>query len=64
LRSLAAKSERGRLTPKELTDYRALAEEAQRIDAARAEALAELARRRGQAVQAVQAALEGGMDDA
>jgi hypothetical protein len=64
LRSLAAKSERGQLTPKELAHYRALAEEAQRIDAARAEALAELARRRGPAVQAGREALEAGGDDA
>ncbi len=59
LKQLVVKSERGRLTPKELADYRDLAQEAQRIDAARAEALAELARRRGQSVQAVQAALGG-----
>lgn len=59
LKRLVAKSERGSLTPKELADYRALAQEAQRIDAARTEALAELARRRGQPVQAVQAELGG-----
>jgi GH24 family phage-related lysozyme (muramidase) len=53
LRRLLAKSERGDLTPKERTDYQALAQEAQRIDAARVEALAELARRRGQSVQEV-----------
>jgi hypothetical protein len=66
LRRLIARSERGRLTPKELADYQWLAQEAQRIDANRAEALAELARRRGQSVQAVQAALgrEGCADDA
>ncbi|HKI30448.1 MAG TPA: hypothetical protein VKA46_01055 [Gemmataceae bacterium] len=52
LRRLIAKSERGDLTPKELADYQALAQDAQRIDAARAEALAELARRRGQSVKA------------
>lgn len=47
LRRLIARSEGGQLTPKELVDYQALAQEAQRLDAARAEALAELARRRG-----------------
>jgi hypothetical protein len=66
LRRLIARSERGRLTPKELADYQCLAQEAQRIDANRAEALAELARRRGQSVQAVKAALgrEGCAEDA
>jgi hypothetical protein len=66
LRKLIAKSERGKLTPKELADYQALAQDAQRIDAARAEALAELARRRGQSVRTVKAALdrEGCANDA
>ncbi len=58
LRRLIARSERGRLTPKELADYQALSEEVQRLDAARAEALAELARRRGQDVQTVKAELD------
>jgi hypothetical protein len=58
LRKLIARSESGRLTSKELADYQALAQEAQRIDAVRAEALAELARRRGQPVQAIKAALD------
>jgi hypothetical protein len=58
LRRLIARSERGRLTAKELADYQSLAQEVQRIDARRAEALAELARRRGQSVRAVKAALE------
>jgi hypothetical protein len=62
LRRLIAKSERGQLTPKELTAYQALAQEAQRIDDARAEALAELARLRGQSVQAVQTTLAGRTD--
>jgi hypothetical protein len=57
LRRLIARSERGRLAPKELADYQALAQEVQRLDAARAEALAELARRRGQSVQAVRTEL-------
>lgn len=66
LRRLIGKSERGRLNPKDLADYRSLAQEAQRIDATRAEALAELARRRGQSVQAVKAVIEreGPRDDA
>jgi hypothetical protein len=66
LRRLIARSERGQLTPKELADYQALAQEVQRIDVARADALAELARRKGQSARAVQAALdrEGGTDGA
>jgi hypothetical protein len=48
---LLGKSERGRLTSKELAAYQALAQEAHRIDAARAEALAELARRGGRSTQ-------------
>jgi hypothetical protein len=39
LRRLIARSERGQLTPQELADYQALAQEAQRIDAAQADAL-------------------------
>ncbi len=64
LKRLITKSERGDLTPKELADYQTLAQEVQRIDAARVEALAELARRRGQPVQAVKAEIEGGRDGA
>jgi hypothetical protein len=66
LKRLIARSERGSLTPKELVEYQALAREVQRIDAARAEALAELARRRGKSVRAVKAELgcEGGTDGA
>jgi hypothetical protein len=65
LRRLIVRSERGQLTPQELTEYQSLAQEAQRIDAARAEALAELARRRGQSVRTVKATLgrEGRTDD-
>lgn len=59
LRRLIARSEQGKLTPKELTEYRSLAQEAQRLDAARADALADLARRRGQSVRTVKAAIEG-----
>jgi hypothetical protein len=64
LRRLIARSERGQLTPKELAEYQSLAQDAQRLDAARAEALAELARRRGQSVRVVKAALEGRTDEA
>jgi hypothetical protein len=66
LKRLIARSERGQLTPRELADYQSLAQEAQRLDAARAEALAELAQRRGQSVQAVKAEIDrqGRTDDA
>jgi hypothetical protein len=66
LRRLIARSERGQLTPQELAVYQSLAQEAQRIDAARVEALAELARRRGRSVQAMKATLdrEGRTDEA
>lgn len=57
LRRLIARSERGQLTPQELADYQSLAQEAQRIDAIRAEALATLASRQGRSVQDVKAAL-------
>ena len=42
LKRLIGRSERGRLTGDELAEYQALAQEVQRLDAARAEALAEL----------------------
>ena len=58
LRRLIARSERQQLTAKELADYQALTREVQRIDAVRAEALAELARRRNQSVRDVQAAID------
>ena len=58
LQRLIARSERGQLTPQELADYQSLAQEAQRIDAARAEALAVLARRRGWPGQAVKAEID------
>lgn len=66
LRKLIARSEVGRLTPKELADYQALAQEAQRLDAVRADALAKLSRLQGRSVRAVKAALdrEGRRDDA
>ena len=66
LKRLIARSERGRLTGEELAEYQVLAQEVQRIDAARAEALAELARRRGKSVRAVMVEIgrEGGTDGA
>lgn len=54
LRRLIGRSERGTLTARQLGDYQALAREAQRLDVARAEALAELARRRGLPIRDVQ----------
>lgn len=58
LRRFIVRSERGQLTPRELADYQSLAQEAQRIDSLRADALAKLARLQGRSVQAVKAALE------
>lgn len=55
LRKLIERSERGALTPRDLADYQSLAEQAQQIDAARAEALAKLAQRQGLSVQAMKA---------
>src|SRR5262245_14160210 len=65
LKRLIAKSERGNLTRKELAEYQTLAQDVQRIDAARAGALAELARRRRKSVRTVKAEVgrEGGTDD-
>jgi hypothetical protein len=53
LRRLIAKSEDGTLTPKGLTDYQDLARRAEQCDVLRAEALAELARRKGRPGQDV-----------
>ena len=53
LKRLIAKSERGTLTPKELDVYRALAQQAERLNVTRLEALAELVQRRGQPAQVV-----------
>jgi hypothetical protein len=58
LKRLIGRSERGRLTRDELAEYQALAQELQRLDAARAEATVELARRRGKSVRAVKAEIE------
>ena len=48
-----AKSEQGTLTPKELAQYRMLAQRAERLNVERAEALAELVRRRGKPLRVV-----------
>jgi hypothetical protein len=58
LRRLSARSERGQLTPRQLAEYQSLAQEAERIDAVRLEALVELARLRNQSVQAVKAEID------
>jgi hypothetical protein len=50
---LIAKSERGTLTAKELEQYRALAQQAERLNVTRLEALAELVKRRGKPAQIV-----------
>ena len=55
LKMLIVQSERERLTGDELAEYQALALEVQRLDAARAEALAKLARRRGKSARTVKA---------
>jgi hypothetical protein len=66
LKRLIARSERGLLTPEELAEYRALAQEVQRLDATRAEALAELGRRRGKSARSAKEGIrgEGGRDGA
>ena len=66
LKRLIARSERGLLTPEELAEYQALAQEVQRLDAARAEALAELGRRRGKSARSAKGGIsgEGGQDGA
>jgi hypothetical protein len=66
LKRLIAKSERGTLTPKELEEYRSLAQQAERLNVKRVEALAELVRRRGKPARAVMREIgwEGGDDGA
>jgi hypothetical protein len=66
LKRLIARSEQGRLTGDELAEYQTLAQEVQRLDSARVEALAELARRRGKSLRAVRAEIgrEGGANGA
>jgi hypothetical protein len=53
LRALIAKSEQGGLTDQEQAEYRELAQRAERVNVHRVQALAELARRRGQPLPAV-----------
>lgn len=53
LKRLIAKSEHGTLTPKELEIYRSLAQQAERLNVTRLEALAELVRRRGKPARIV-----------
>lgn len=53
LKRLCAKSERGVLTESELAEYQELAYRAEQIDVSRVKALAELAKLRGQPLQAV-----------
>ena len=57
LKQLMAKSERGTLTPKELDEYRTLAQRAEQLSVRRVEALAELVRRQGQPVHIVMEAI-------
>jgi hypothetical protein len=66
LKRLIGRSERGLLTPEELAEYRALAQDVQWLNAARAEALAELGRRRGKSAQSAKGRIrgEGGRDGA
>lgn len=66
LKQLIARSERGLLTQEELAEYRALAQEVQRLDAARAEALAERGHRHGMSARSVKGKIrgEGGRDGA
>ena len=53
LKRLIAKSERGTLTAKEVDEYRALVQRAERLDVTRVEALAELVRRRGKPARVI-----------
>ena len=64
LKRLIAKSERGTLTPKELDEYRILAQRAEQLNVTRVEALAELVRRQGKPMHMVMAEIgwESGED--
>ncbi|MGH7966295.1 MAG: hypothetical protein ACRERD_31470 [Candidatus Binatia bacterium] len=53
LKRLIAKSERGTLTPKQIGEYRSLAQQAEQLTMTRVEALAELVRRRGKPARGV-----------
>ena len=57
LKQLMAKSERGTLTPKELDEYRTLAQRTEQLNVTRVDALAELVRRQGQPVNIVMEAI-------
>jgi hypothetical protein len=64
LKRLIAKSERGTLIPKELDDYRRLAQQAEQLNVQRVEALATLVRTQGKPVHVVMAEIgwESGED--
>ena len=64
LKTLIARSERGKLTREELAEYQALAQQVQQLDAERVEALGKLARSRGKSLAAVKAEIghDGGAD--
>ena len=64
LKRLIAKSERETLTPKELDEYRVLAQRAEQLNVTRVEALAELVRRQGKPMHMVMAEIgwESGAD--
>jgi hypothetical protein len=66
LKRLITKSEHGTLTPKELEEYRALAQQAEKLNVTRVSALAELVQRRGKPVRVVMQEIgwEGGDDSA
>jgi hypothetical protein len=59
LKRLIARSERGLSTPEELGEYEALAQEVRRLDAARAEAMAELGHRRGKSARSAKGGIRG-----
>lgn len=66
LKRLIAKSERDTLSPKELNEYRALAQRAEQLNVTRVEALAELVRRRGKPARVIMEEIgwESGADGA
>jgi len=66
LKRLIRKSERGTLTPKELDEYRVLAQQSEQLDVRRVEALVKLAQRWGKPVQVVMQEIgwESGNDEA
>lgn len=66
LKQLIDKSERGTLSAEELPEYQSLAQRAEEVDVARAQALAELVRLRGKPARVVmqEVGWESGNDDA